>query len=1136
MKKVLDGCAAVANIAYKFSELASIYPITPASPMASGMDEYRANGEKNLLGSKVDIIEMQSEAGAAGTMHGALLSGTLASTFTASQGLLLMIPNMYKMAGEGLPGVIHVASRTIATHALSIFGDHSDIYAARQTGFCMLASSSVQEAHDLAAVAHLSAIASSIPFLHFMDGFRTSHEINRIELLQDDDLIKLLDMDAIRTFRNRSLNVNRPKSYGMAENEDIYFQSLEARNRDYDEAVTKVAYYMDKINEIQGTDYKPFNYHGAPNAKYVIIAMGSVTSTIESVVDEMVKKGESVGLITVHLYRPFSVSHLSAVLPKSTRRIAVLDRTKESGSIGEPLYLDVLAALKDTNIDIYGGRYGLSSKNTTPSDIHSVFEMLMGMPKNNFTIGIQDDVTNLSLTPSTFTLSTRMKEIVVYGYGSDGMVSASKDLLKIMGDLKDEYVQGYFEYDSKKSGGVTISHMRYNKTPIDAPYYPEHPNILVVTKDVYMGKFHLTKNLSKDGVIIINTHSSFEDMAILPENARDLKEKNITIFTIDAAEIANRNGLKGKISLIFESILLKLLGVNDYQEILIDRLQVRFKTKGEAVIESNIHCVKEAIAGLTPYKGEIKEEISSETTGDVIDMINRRHGDELKVSDLIEYKNGSFIAGLSKFEKRGVSDSVPIWQSANCIECGMCSLVCPHAVIRPFVVDKDEKFAESGIALIGNKEDDKYRFIISVSEADCTGCGACVEVCPGKGGEKALKMGNPNPKRQRLANTLFNFYNNPDIFDKFTIKGSQLEKPKFEFSGACAGCGETPYLKLLTQLYGDRLIIANATGCSSIYGGSVPSTPYSVPWANSLFEDNAEFGYGIYKGYEAIRNRIKDVMEASLDTVTEPVRELFNMWIENMDDYAITHKVKIELEGEDLPREITDLKDYLEAPSIWTVGGDGWAYDIGFGGLDHVLSSNEDVNILVLDTEVYSNTGGQASKSSHTGQVAEFANSGKKTNKKDLFRIATSYSNVYVASVAMGANMFQTLRAFKEAESHKGPSIIIAYSPCVEHGIKKGMGCSIQESRLAVECGYALLMRYKDGQLEMDSKEPSFDKYEEFLDGEVRYNALKIKNPNYAEKLIEQNRKDAKERYAYYKSIIDKQASIAKEGQSSLQD
>lgn len=1122
MKKVMDGCTAVANVAYKFSEIASIYPITPSSPMASSMDELRSKGVKNLLGSEVNVIEMQSEAGAAGTLHGSLLAGTLASTFTASQGLLLMIPNMYKIAGEELPAVMHVASRTVATHALSIFGDHSDVYAVRQTGFCMLASSSVQEAHDLAAVAHLSAISTSLPFLHFFDGFRTSHEINKISVLEDEDLAKILDRDAIKKFRSRSLNISNPMSHGMAENEDIYFQSVEARNKDYEIVPEKVAFYMDKINEIQGTDYKPFNYYGAQNAKYVIVAMGSITSTIKKVVDELNSSGHSTGVVNVHLYRPFSKELLSSSLPKSTKRIAVLDRTKEAGSTGEPLYLDVVASLKDTNIDIYGGRYGLSSKNTTPSDIYAVYDMLENSPKDNFTIGIVDDVTNLSLEQNSFELKKRTKEIVVYGYGSDGMVSASKDLLKIMGDETEEYVQGYFEYDSKKSGGVTISHMRFDKDPIDLPYYPLHPNIMVVTKDIYLSKFEVTKNLSTNGVIIINTKKDFGVLPILKENAEDIKKKNITVFTIDAEKIAERNNLKGKISLIFETILLKLLGVNNYLEILTSTIKKRFTTKGENIVNSNIQCVKEAIAGLVPYKGEAIKGFEDPLKRDAIEMINARKGYDLTVSELMDYKTGEFPAGLSKLEKRGVSESVPVWKSENCIQCGMCSFVCPHAVIRPFIVDKDEKYASEGINLIGDK-DGKYKFIISVSESDCTGCGSCINVCPGKSGEKALVLGTKDVKRQKLANTLFNFYKNPQLFDKFTIKGSQLEMPKFEYSGACAGCGETPYLKLLTQLYGDRLVIANATGCSSIYGGSVPSTPYSVPWANSLFEDNAEFGFGLYKGYKTIRTHIKEVMLDSMESVSGVVKELFETWINNMDDYEITKKVKEELKGEEIPKEIKDLFDYLEAPSVWTIGGDGWAYDIGFGGIDHVLSSSEDVNILVLDTEVYSNTGGQASKSTHTGAVAEFADDGKKTQKKDLFRIAMSYPNVYVASVSMGANMFQTLKAFKEAEEHKGPSIIIAYAPCIEQGIKKGMGCSIEESRLAVECGYTLLMRYANGVLSIDSKEPDYDKYEKFLDGEVRYNALKIKDETLAKELLGRNKEEAKKRYIYYEKIANSQ-------------
>lgn len=1119
MKKVVDGCTAASMIAYKFSEIASIYPITPSSPMASNIDAERSKGVKNLLGSTVEVVEMQSESGAAGTLHGALLSGALASTFTASQGLLLMIPNMYKIAGEELPAVIHVASRTVATHALSIFGDHSDIYAVRQTGFCMLASSSVQEAHDLAAVAHLSSIKSSLPFLHFFDGFRTSHEINKIKILEDEDLAKLLDRDKIKEFRDRALNINRPFSQGMAENEDIYFQSVEARNNDYKSVVETVEYYMHRINEIQGTDYKTFNYYGVEDAKYVIIAMGSVTSTIKEVVDDLNLSGWKVGVVIVHLYRPFSVEYLREILPKTVKRIAVLDRTKEHGSAGEPLYLDVISALKSYDIEVYGGRYGLSSKNTTPNDIYSVFKMLNECPKNDFTIGIEDDITNLSLDKTDYEVKRRTKELVIYGYGSDGMVSASKDLLKIIGNNTEEYVQGYFEYDSKKSGGVTISHLRFDKNVIDLPYYPTHPNILVVTKEEYLSKFDVTKNLSLNGVLIVNTDKSFDNLNLLSSIKNDLKKKNITVFTIDAGKIANRNGLKGKISLIFETILLNLLGIQDYEDILFGSIRKRFSTKGEDVVNANIKCVKEAIVGLVPYSGSYSMDTLDNNDMDPIDMINARLGGDLKVGDLLDFRTGIFPQGLSKFEKRAVSDVIPIWKSENCIQCGMCSMVCPHAVIRPFVIDKDDKYAQDGISLIG-EQDGKYKYIISVSEADCTGCGLCVDVCPGKAGNKALELGRPNLKRQKLANTLFNFYNNPLIFDKFTIKGSQLKKPKFEFSGACSGCGETPYIKLLTQLFGDRLIIANATGCSSIYGGSVPSTPYSIPWSNSLFEDNAEFGYGILKGYNTIRNRIRDIMLDTIESVDEVVKELYKEWIDNIYDYEITHKIKEELQSAEIPKDLIDLIDYLECPSIWAIGGDGWAYDIGFSGIDHVLSSNENINILVLDTEVYSNTGGQASKSSRLGQVAEFTDGGKKTDKKDLFRIAMNYENVYVASVSLGANMFQTLKAFKEASEHDGPSIIIAYSPCIEQGIKKGMGCSLREAKLAVECGYTILMRYDGERLYIDSKEPNYEKYDDFLNGEVRYNALRIKDERAADELLLANKNASMKRYDFYSKLV----------------
>lgn len=1121
MKKIIDGNEACASVAYLFSDMASIYPITPSSPMASSVDKKAGEKVKNLFGDSVKVIEMQSEAGAAGCMHGSLCSGNLATTFTASQGLLLMIPNMYKIAGEELPGVMHVASRTVATHALSIFGDHSDVYSVRDTGWCMLSSSTVQEAHDLAAVAHLSAIKSSLPFLHFFDGFRTSHEINTVNMLNENALYKLLDKDRVKDFRDRALNINNPFTKGTAENEDIYFQCVEARSKDYDSVYDCVDNYMKKINELQNTDYAPFNYYGVDNPKYVIIAMGSVTSTIKKVVDDLNKDNHSLGLVNIHLYRPFNKIALSNLLPKSVRRVAVLDRSKSQGSVGEPLYLDVVSALKDTNIEVLGGRYGLSSKNVTPSDIYSVFEMLETNPKDNFTIGIVDDLSNTSLPMSDYKYSSNAKEIIIYGYGSDGMVSASKDLLKIIGTIKDEYVQGYFQYDSKKSGGVTVSNLRFDKEKIEEPYYCTSPNILVVTKDIYLKKFRVTDNIRQNGVMIINTSKSPRELEMLDEIKKDLKENKITIFTIDAEGIALRNGIKGKISMIFETILLRLLKVDDYENILIENIQKKFATKGENVVNSNIRCVKEAISGLSSFNYSLTESGLKLEHNDIIDSINQRNGDKISVSSLYAFRTGNFPAATTKSEKRNVTNLVPIWNKDNCIQCGMCSMVCPHAVIRPFIVESDSAYKDDSITMLGDK-DGKYKYIISVSEADCTGCGACINVCPGKKGEKALILGEKDVRRQTLANTLFNFYNNPKLFDKYSIKGSQLEKPGFEFSGACAGCGETPYIKLLTQLYKDRLIIANATGCSSIYGGSVPSTPYSIPWANSLFEDNAEFGYGIYSGYKVIRNRIKMLMQESIDSETPIVKELFQEWINNMDDYESTKKVKEELKGEKIPREIEELFDYLEKPSIWCIGGDGWAYDIGFGGIDHVLSSNEDINILVLDTEVYSNTGGQASKSSRFGQIAEFANAGKRTEKKDLFKIAMSYPNCYVASVSLGANMMQTIKAFKEAEEHRGPSIIIAYSPCIEQGIKKGMGCAMNEQKLAVECGYIMLMRYDGVNLTIDSKEPNYDKYDEFLQGEVRYNALKIKNEHLAEELLALNKEAANKRFNYYTHLSNK--------------
>ena len=1107
MKKIVDGNTACSKIAYYFSEICSIYPITPSSPMAANIDTLTGTNLLNIFNSKPKVIEMESEAGAAGAMHGALLSGSLASTFTASQGLLLMIPNMYKIAGEMLPGVIHVASRSLATHALSIFGDHQDIYAVRATGFCILASSSVEDAQNLAAVAHLSAIKGSLPFVHFFDGFRTSHELNTIEEFPEKELLNLVDYDKLEEFKKRTLNVGSKFQYGMSQNEDIYFQCMEARNEYYEQMPDIVNEYMQKINGIMKTDYKPFNYYGNENAENIIVAMGSVTDTIK----EVVKKLKNVGLIEVHLYRPFSTKYFLNVLPKTTKKIAVLDRTKESGSIGEPLYLDICSTLKNTDIKIYGGRYGLSSKNTTPDDIYGIYKMLDENPHNNFTVSINDDVTNLSISPSPIEIENQNKEILIYGFGSDGMVSASKDLLKIVHESLNKYVQGYFQYDSKKSGGVTVSNLRYSDEKIKEPYYVEKPEIVVVTKDIYFKMFDMLKNIKENGILLINTIKNSEELnKLLPNRVKTtIIEKNIKVYYINAEDIALKNNIPGKISKIMEVLILKLLGVDNVLNYVENSIKKSFATKGEHIIKNNINSINEAIDKVKELKIDTNYIDTLEIIDEnVIDLINKRLGDSISVSKLKEFANGKFPCSTSKYEKRNISNIIPKWNKENCIQCGMCSLVCPHAVIRSFTTEDEEK----GIPFI-NKNG--LRYVIEVSEEDCTGCGLCANICPGKMGNKALTMEEKKVKNK--VNFENYSYNNP--LNKFTIKGSQLEKPLFEFSGACAGCGETPYIKLLTQLFGEKLVIANATGCSSIYGGSVPSTPYSIPWANSLFEDNAEFAFGIYNSYKQKRERIKNIINETINSVDETVKTLYDKWLENENDFDITMEIKNELIDKTIPKELKDLIDYVPARSVWALGGDGWAYDIGYGGLDHILHSNENIKVLVLDTEVYSNTGGQASKSTKLGAVAEFANFGKKTAKKDLFRIATCIPNCYVASISLGGNMQQAINAFKEAEEHNGPAIIIAYAPCIEHGIKTGMGCSISEEKLAVECGYTLLMRY-DNKLTIDSKEPDFNKYEAFLDNEVRFNALKIKDKKLADEILNEQKENAIKRYEYYKNLL----------------
>ncbi|MBR2840636.1 MAG: pyruvate:ferredoxin (flavodoxin) oxidoreductase [Bacilli bacterium] len=1101
MKKVIvDGNEACARASFLFTEIAGIYPITPSSTMPKLIDKWANDGEKNIFGNVPQVSEMQSEAGAIGMCHGALMSGLFSSTYTASQGLLLMIPNMYKIAGEMLPFVMHVAARSLSTHALSIFGDHQDIYSVRSTGFCMLSSSSVQDAYFMSLIAHLSSIDSSIPFVHFFDGFRTSHEISKIDILSKGEIESLVDYDKVQRFRDRALNTENPVVRGTNQNPDIYFQITESRNKYYDDALNSTIKYMDKINEICGLDYKPFNYYGSKNAKKVIVAMGSVCETIKQTIDYL----GDVGLLEVHLYRPFSKECFLSVLPSSVSKIAVLSRTKEFGSTGEPLYLDVVEVLKERDIEIVNGRYGLSGKDTTPSMIKAIYDML-DSPKEEFTVGIEDDVTNLSLKSEKLNIDNS-KGILLYGYGSDGMVSASKSLIKIIGEEK--YVQGYFEYDSKKSGGVTTSHLRFSDEKIKSAYLLDNPKLIVISKDSYLDSFDVISKISSDGVILINTNKGEGILKSLSPYNDILKKRNVKIYIIDAGMIAEDNNLGRKISMIMLKAILTLLNFNKDDKIE-KIIRDKFTLKGDEIVKNNLNSLNDVDKNIKLVKLDSSTRELNFKYDNIYEAIKLRRGNDLKVSDFKGFEDGSFKHISLKDES--ISDVIPRYIKENCIQCSQCSLVCPHGVIRPYILDDDEyKKAPSFIKerCVKALGINGY-YTIGISSKHCTGCGVCINTCPGLRGNKALEF-IKNDENDKVFDYLDKNIKEKCI-DINTIKGSQNKRCKFAFHGACAGCGETPYIKLLTQLT-DGLIIANATGCSSIYGGELPYLPYEIPWASSLFEDNAEFGFGMLLGYEKKSIEVRNYMLNNKD-------ELFSKWLDNSNDYSITKEVYSNLDYEKHPK-LKELKNYIISKKIWAVGGDGWAYDIGFGGIDHVLSSNSNINILVLNTESYSNTGGQMSKATPKGAVLEFASSGKKTYKKDLARLAMSYPNVYVAQINLGANMMQAIKAINEANNHTGPSLIIAYCPCIAHGIKGGMGNSMNISKLATKCGYFPIFRY-DEKLTLDSKDPDFDLYEEFLNCQTRYSALKKINEVEAEVILNSNKKSAIKRYEYYKSLAD---------------
>ncbi|WP_277237001.1 pyruvate:ferredoxin (flavodoxin) oxidoreductase [Merdimonas faecis] len=1167
--KTMDGNQAAAHVAYAYTEVATIYPITPSSVMPEHVDEWATEGRKNIFGQTVQVTEMQSEAGAAGAVHGSLSAGALTTTFTASQGLLLMIPNLYKVAGEQLPGVFHVSARALASHALSIFGDHSDVYACRQTGAAMLCESSVQEVMDLSPVAHCAALKGKLPFINFFDGFRTSHEIQKIETWDYEDLKDLVDMDAIDEFRNHALNPNHPCQRGSAQNPDIFFQAREACNPYYDAMPGIVQEYMDKVNAKIGTNYKLFNYYGAEDAEKVIVAMGSACDTIEETIDYLLAAGEKVGVVKVRLYRPFCAQALIDAIPDTVKYINVLDRTKEPGAQGEPLYLDVVSALKGSKFDsvpVYSGRYGLGSKDTTPAQIVAVFN---NTEKERFTIGIEDDVTNLSLTtgPALVTTPEGTINCKFWGLGADGTVGANKNSIKIIGDNTDMYAQAYFDYDSKKSGGVTMSHLRFGKSPIKSTYLIHQANFVACHNPSYVNKYNMVQELVDGGTFLLNCPWDMEGLEKhLPGQVKAyIADHNIKFYTIDGIKIGKEIGLGGRINTVLQSAFFKLAAIIPEEEA-IDLMKKAAKAtygrKGDKIVQMNYDAIDAGAKQV--HEVEVPESwkscqdeglFSPEVKGgreDVVSFVkniqtkvNSQEGNTLPVSAFKDYVDGSTPSGSSAYEKRGIAVDIPVWKPENCIQCNRCAYVCPHAVIRPVALTEEEYAnAPEGMAAIDMIGMPGMKFSMTVSAYDCTGCGSCANVCPGKKGEKALVMENmeANVGKQDFFDYGRAIEVKPEVVAKFkpeTVKGSQFKQPLLEFSGACAGCGETPYAKLVTQLFGDRMYIANATGCSSIWGNSSPSTPYTVnekgqgpAWSNSLFEDNAEFGYGMLLAQKAIRKRLKEEVEniAASDKASAEVKEACQEYLDTFNCGAsngdATDKLVAALEGCDcdLCKDVVKNKDFLAKKSQWIFGGDGWAYDIGFGGVDHVLASGEDINIMVFDTEVYSNTGGQSSKATKTGATAQFAANGKETKKKDLAGIAMSYGYVYVAQIAMGADFNQTVKAIAEAEAYPGPSLIIAYAPCINHGIKKGMSKAQTEEQLAVECGYWNNFRFnpaaEGAKFTLDSKEPKQEEYQGFLDGEVRYNALKRADPERAAKLFAKNEKEAMDRYAYLKKLV----------------